>query len=177
MERLTKRCEEDGVKAVWFGEKEVFLEGEVGYKEANKLAHYEDLEQKLYGIYGECDGLLELIVDHFVKWGGEFIGDKPAKSRLLTDEDVDKWLNWKSLDERGLLVDFPLSPGDTFWELNLNNFSSYLRPTIYPRTAHGYEHCYYVKKRLGTFCFLSEKDAQTALDKLDGGGRYKRGCK
>ena len=46
MSRLTIRAEEDGVKAVWYGEREVFLEGEIGYAEADKLAHYEDLEDE-----------------------------------------------------------------------------------------------------------------------------------
>lgn len=31
MSRLTIRAEEDGVKAVWYGERDVFLEGEIGY--------------------------------------------------------------------------------------------------------------------------------------------------
>ena len=44
-ERLTIRAEEDGIKAVWYGDRDVFLEGEVGYAEADKLAHYEDLEE------------------------------------------------------------------------------------------------------------------------------------
>ena len=46
MSRLIHRAEEDGVKAVWYGEREVFLEGEIGYAEADKLAHYEDLEEQ-----------------------------------------------------------------------------------------------------------------------------------
>lgn len=44
-ERLTIRAEEDGIKAVWYGDRDVFLEGEVGYAEADKLAHYEDLAE------------------------------------------------------------------------------------------------------------------------------------
>lgn len=46
MSRLTRRAEADGVKAVWYGNREVFLEGEPGYAEADKLAHYEDLEEQ-----------------------------------------------------------------------------------------------------------------------------------
>ena len=46
MGRLTRRAETDGVKAVWYGNREVFLEGEAGYAEADKLAHYEDLEEQ-----------------------------------------------------------------------------------------------------------------------------------
>lgn len=44
--RLTRRAEADGIKAVWFGNRECFLEGEYGYTEAEKLAHYEDLEEQ-----------------------------------------------------------------------------------------------------------------------------------
>lgn len=46
MGRLTRRAEADGVKAVWYGKRDVFLEGEVGYTEADKLAHYEDMEEQ-----------------------------------------------------------------------------------------------------------------------------------
>lgn len=45
-ERLTRRAETDEEKAVWYGEREVFLEGEIGYAEADKLAHYEDLAEQ-----------------------------------------------------------------------------------------------------------------------------------
>ena len=45
-ERLTRRAKTDEEKAVWYGEREVFLEGEIGYAEADKLAHYEDLAEQ-----------------------------------------------------------------------------------------------------------------------------------
>ena len=45
MDRLTRRAEAEGIKAVYYGKNDVFLEGEPGYAEANKLAHYEDLEE------------------------------------------------------------------------------------------------------------------------------------
>ena len=46
MSRLTIRAEEDGVKAVCYGERDAFIEGEIGYAEAAKLAYYEDLEEQ-----------------------------------------------------------------------------------------------------------------------------------
>ena len=46
MSRMTSRAEADGVKAVWYGNRNVFIEGETGYAEADKLAHYEDLEEQ-----------------------------------------------------------------------------------------------------------------------------------
>ena len=45
--RLTRRFEEDGVKAVWCRSiNDTFLEGESGYEEAEKLAAYEDAEEQ-----------------------------------------------------------------------------------------------------------------------------------
>ncbi len=48
MGRLTRRVEEDGIKAVYINEKsgedfECFLENEYGYKTVDKLAAYEDI--------------------------------------------------------------------------------------------------------------------------------------
>ena len=48
MGRLTRRVEEDGVKAIYINEKsgedfECFLENEYGYKTVDKLAAYEDI--------------------------------------------------------------------------------------------------------------------------------------
>lgn len=45
--RLTRRFEEDGVKAVWCRSiNDTFLEGESGYEEAEKLSAYEDAEEQ-----------------------------------------------------------------------------------------------------------------------------------
>ena len=63
------------------------------------MDHYEDLEERLQSVYGECDGLLEKVVEGLVKHEGvEF--EKPMKSRLLTDDDVDKWDRLKGAMER-----------------------------------------------------------------------------
>lgn len=63
----------------------------------DKLAEYEIMEQKLESVYGECDGLLETVVDHLIKHPEIELG-KSAKARLLTDEDVDKWDKIKNDD-------------------------------------------------------------------------------
>lgn len=65
----------------------------------DKLANYEKLEEQLQSVYGECDGLLEKVVEGLVKHeGAEF--EKPTKARLLTDDDVDKWDRLKGAMER-----------------------------------------------------------------------------
>lgn len=63
----------------------------------DKLAEYEIMEQKLESVYGECDGLLEAVVDYLIKHPEVELG-KSAKARLLTDEDVDKWDKIKNDD-------------------------------------------------------------------------------
>lgn len=63
-----------------------------------EICQYREIKERLKAVYGECDGLLETAVDQAVenavsileKHEGIDIGD-PYKSRLLTDEDVDKW--------------------------------------------------------------------------------------
>ena len=65
-------------------------------------------------------------------------------------------------DEEGLLLRLPCKVGDTFWELN-NVLSE---PVIYPRTAHSLGHVVYCLERLGKICFLTEKEAESALLKL-----------
>ncbi|MBR5193065.1 MAG: hypothetical protein IKW37_01405 [Bacteroidaceae bacterium] len=95
MERLTKRISlGNGKTTVDFSNEkchEFLTNHQAGVKALfEKLAYYEDLEEKLKSVYGDCDGLLEKVVDGLVKHEGvEF--EKPMKARLLTDEDVDKW--------------------------------------------------------------------------------------
>ena len=67
-------------------------------KALEEICQYREIKERLKAVYGECDGLLETAVDQAVenavsileKHEGIDIGD-PYKSRLLTDEDVDKW--------------------------------------------------------------------------------------
>lgn len=89
MERLTRRNHDGQAHAT-----------RVGYYDIiEKLAYYEELEEQLQSVYGECDGLLEKVVEGLVKHEGvEF--EKPMKARLLTDEDVDKWDRLKGAEER-----------------------------------------------------------------------------
>ena len=80
----------------------------------DKLKKYEDMEEKLAKIYGECDNLLELVIDLLIKHTNAklHIGE-PIKARLLTNDTVDKWQRWKKADTEGRLVEFPCRPGDT----------------------------------------------------------------
>lgn len=62
----------------------------------DKLAYYEDLEERLEKIYGECGELLKTIVDSLEK--NHKLSNSVFKSRLLIEEDVDKWEQLKERD-------------------------------------------------------------------------------
>ena len=105
MSRLTIRAEEDGVKAVWYGERDVFLEGEIGYAEADKLAHYEDLEEQLEKLYGGKMPLDEVVenLNRIVQNGEE----KLDYARILTNAEAEKWDKYKDLEEQDRLIALP----------------------------------------------------------------------
>lgn len=62
----------------------------------DKLAYYEDLEERLVKTYGECDELLKTIVDSLEK--NHELSKPLFKSKLLIEEDVDKWEQLKERD-------------------------------------------------------------------------------
>lgn len=62
----------------------------------DKLAYYEDLEERLVKTYGECDELLKIIVDSLEK--NHKLSKPLFKSKLLIEEDVDKWEQLKERD-------------------------------------------------------------------------------
>lgn len=83
-----------------------------------KLREYEDMEEELESIYGECPGLLKKVVDTLKSHPN--IEETPVKSRLLTDADVDKWLEYKQLEEQGKLLKLPCKVGDTVYHIFQN---------------------------------------------------------
>ncbi len=69
-----------------------------------ELQGYKDLEERLQFVYGECGGLLEKVVEHLERHEGIDLPDSIFKARLLTDEDVDKWEMYQSLEKQGKLL-------------------------------------------------------------------------
>lgn len=80
----------------------------------NKLAGYEDMEELLEKVYGECDGLLETAIEHLVKHP-EAENGNPGKARLLTDDDADKWERWKNAEKQGRLLELPYAVRDILY--------------------------------------------------------------
>ena len=57
---------------------------------------FREMDRKLREVYGDCEGLLEKAVSMLCNHEGVDVGN-PIKARLLTDEDVDKWEEYKSI--------------------------------------------------------------------------------
>ena len=72
----------------------------------HKLKEYEDLEDRLNKVY-DCDSLLLKVVETIEK-----------HPKLLTDEEVDKWEEYKRLEEQGRLVKLPCKVGDVVYRIN-----------------------------------------------------------
>ena len=69
---------------------------EIAKQALEEIQQYREMNRKLREKYGDCDGLLEMAVEGLCKHSGVDIGS-PKKSRLLTDEDVDKWDAYKAI--------------------------------------------------------------------------------
>lgn len=80
-----------------------------------KLKEYEDLEERLNKIYGDCDGLLESMVELLEEHSGVDIPDDTVKVLLITNESVDFYKKCKSLEEQGRLIKLPCKVGDTVY--------------------------------------------------------------
>lgn len=65
-------------------------------KAIKEVQKYREMDRKLRKTYGECDGLLESVVERFCIHSDIDIGN-PIKSRLLTDDDVDKWDTYREI--------------------------------------------------------------------------------
>ena len=114
MERLTKWNESLGRYAL----KDGCLRGTLG-KLNHALGKYEDLEEMLQGTFGECDGLLENAVNLLIKHGKDALDTKPFKARLLTDEDVDKWQQYKDAQKKQRLFLLPCNVMDSVYRINM----------------------------------------------------------
>ena len=115
MERLTKviGCP-DGTKIYDISNKLLGLNISSAAKTRmifQKLAEYEDLEDRLNKVYGDCDGLLPKVVEMLEKHPYIDMANSTSKSRLLTDEDVDKWNEYKRLEEQDRLIKLPCRVG------------------------------------------------------------------
>lgn len=127
-----------------------------------KLAEYEDLEDRLNKVYGNCDGLLPKVVEMLEKHPCIDMANSISKSRLLTDEDVDKWNEYKRLEEQDRLIKLPCRVGaDIYYIFGI--------PNEMPCTI---ESCVFELSdinEIGKTLFLTKSEAEAKLKELRGG--------
>lgn len=127
-----------------------------------KLKDYEDLEERLSKVYGECGGLLESMVELLEKHSGVDIPDDTVKVHLITNESVDFYKKCKSLEEQGRLIKLPCK--DVYFIVDINNLKYAMvmkRPirelAIYEIESIDKENCKY---------FSTEEKAEAKLKEL-----------
>lgn len=84
---------------------------------AEKLATYEDLEERLHKIFGE-ESIFSLadVIDTLEMELSEPDKKHPVNARILTYEEANKWQEYKDLEEQGLLVRLPVPLGSkVYW--------------------------------------------------------------
>lgn len=118
MERLTKTYS-DGTH----GASDNLPCGENSYDYKNllleKLGKYEDLEERLNKVYGDCDGLLESMIELLEEHSGVDIPDDTVKVLLLSNKAVDFYKECEDLDVRDRLIKLPCK--DVYFIIDINN--------------------------------------------------------
>lgn len=67
-------------------------------KALKEIQQYRSMDERLSEVYGENNGLLKTLVEYILKWKSENkAGEIPAKTIMLTDEDVDRWNAYKEI--------------------------------------------------------------------------------
>lgn len=145
-----------------------------------KLKEYEDLEERLNKVYGECDGLLLRVVEMLEKHPCVDMANNTLKSRLITDEDVDKWEEYKQLEEQNRLAKLPCNVGDIVYGISMGKLISltvneisifYMKgeKIINVKCQNKDKFRNYVEREFGKTVFLVKSEAEAKLKELRGG--------
>lgn len=138
-----------------------------------KLSEYEDLEERIYKIYGECDGLLETVVEHLERHENIDIPESVFKARLSTDGAVDRWEEYKALEKQGKLLKLPCAVRDVVY--CPNKFQNRVYEHIIKRIEIDSDGIWaidtsdyiYDPDDFGKTVFLTKEEAEAALKKME----------
>jgi hypothetical protein len=186
MERLTERYVPNNEKKGNVGIK-VFesenktslvkvLCGEYLYPAIEKLADYEELEERLHKIFGEESTFsLADVIDALEMKLSEPDKKHPVNARILTYEEANKWQEYKDLEEQGLLVRLPCKVGEKLWcivdsairELRVHRFDmpAFGTTDIVFRYADGFKLERFVGE-IGKTIFLTREAAEKKLEEM-----------
>lgn len=186
MERLTERYvpndEKKGIAGIKVFESENIIPlvkvliGEYLYPAIEKLAAYEDLEERLHKIFGE-ESIFSLadVIDALETQLSEPDKKDPVNARILTYEEANKWQEYKDLEGQGLLVRLPCKFGDILYcidngiveTLIVNGFGIYNfnRVEIDFENASGFALCTF-SGELDEGHFLTREEAEKKLEEM-----------
>lgn len=191
MERLTERYVPNNEKKGNVGIK-VFesenktslvkvLCGEYLYPAIEKLADYEELEERLHKIFREESTFsLADVIDALEMKLSEPDKKHPVNARILTYEEANKWQEYKDLEEQGLLVRLPCKVGDTAFRINEGAKNPIIELTVAQiniiRKSYNLEvvdkdggELMYFKKDIGNSIFLTREEAEKKLEEMKNG--------
>lgn len=188
MERLTKTSDKGGL-AFTFDLDVTCHESENKkiVRLGEHLKEYEDLEDRLTEHFGG-DVPLQEIVDALMEYGEVKALGHPTKARLLTNESVTEWEEYKAANEQGRVMQLPILPDNPVWivDWHVNKYR------IVRGEVDGYrwfrscgfaldvvwdepimEHFSYKRKEvpfydIGSKVFLSREEAEKALAEMEG---------
>lgn len=157
---------------------------EGNFKVAEKLATYEDLEERLHKIFGEESTFsLADVIDTLEMELSEPDKKHPVNARILTYEEANKWQEYKDLEEHGLLVRLPCKVGDTVYTLSYkyeckNDYDCKVPrqwkceeniPCEYEKKIHYVKEskfCLNMLDFLGKTVFLTREEAEKKLEEM-----------
>lgn len=150
-----------------------------------KSKEYQQLEERLNRVYGDCDGLLLSVIEMLEKHPNIDMANNTLKSRLLTDEDIDKWEEYKQLEEQDILVKLPCRVGDTVYGISMGKIITLIVNEISIFYMKGERiinvKCQnddvfrnYVEREFGKTVFLTKPEAEAKLKELRGSNEQKK---
>lgn len=156
-----------------------------------KLAHYEDLEERIEKLFDGKIPLNEAVEEIEKKVHGEEVF---RYSRILTNAEAEKWDKWLDLEEQGRLIELPCKVGDdvyfipskTNYKLNVLNHLEENNRVYHQKIeritiAKKYYivECdadreygtgrYFINDSFGETWFLTKEEALAKLEELKGG--------
>lgn len=149
-------------------------------KLAEELEKYKQLEKKMYEKF-EGHINTETIVNSFIDfYDMQEVNEELAECLLLTNENAKKYKEYQRLEEQGLLLKFPCKVGDVVWFVGNKYVNDYeIRRFIVDnigidavqvaKTIEGrdYWNSFSICD-FGKTVFLTEQEAQSALEKMKG---------
>ena len=125
-----------------------------------KLAHYEDLEEEVKKVWGDEASITKL-VNSLNKCACSADGYLDF-ARILTNDDAEKWLRWKALNEADRLIELPCNVGTPVWTIMCGMTGKH--PILFKQDFE-----LTMLPHWGTAVFLTKAEAEAKLTEMGGG--------